>query len=81
MKVTAAFAKAHLPDLLKAVERGESVTISRYRKPVAVLSPAREATKPKRKLGTLKGKIKILDPNWAAPMTNEEVDAFVEGRY
>jgi len=51
MKVTAAFAKAHLPDLLKAVERGKSVTISRYRKPVAVLSPAPEAAKPKRKLG------------------------------
>jgi len=33
MKVTAAYAKANLPELLKAVERGERVTISRYRKP------------------------------------------------
>jgi prevent-host-death family protein len=81
VNVTAAFAKANLPELLKAVERGESVTISRYNKPVAVLSPAPEAAKPKRKLGTLRGKIKIIDPNWAAPMTDEEVEAFVEGQY
>jgi prevent-host-death family protein len=81
MKVTAAFAKTNLPKLLKAVERGESVTISRYLKPVAVLSPAPKAQKPKRKLGTLKGKIKILDPNWAAPMTDEEAEDFIEGRY
>ncbi len=81
MKVTASFAKAHLPYLLGVVERGESVTILRYGKPVAVLSPVPEVPKPKRKLGTLKGKIKILDPNWAAPLTDEEVDAFAEGRY
>ncbi len=81
MKVTASFAKAHLPYLLDVVERGESVTILRYGKPVAVLSPVPEVPKPKRKLGTLKGKIKILDPNWAAPLTDEEVDAFAEGRY
>jgi hypothetical protein len=31
--------------------------------------------------GTLKGKIKIFDPDWARPMTDEEVDAFIEGRY
>lgn len=81
MKVTAAFAKANLPKLLKAVERGESVTISRYHKTVAVLNPAPDVRKPKRKLGTLKGKIKILDPNWAAPMTDTEADDFIEGRY
>jgi hypothetical protein len=35
----------------------------------------------KPKLGTLKGKIKIHDPDWWKPMTEEEVDAFLEGRY
>jgi len=34
----------------------------------------------KRKLGTLRGQIEILDPNWWKPMTSEEADAFVEGR-
>lgn len=81
MKVTAAFAKANLPKLLKAVERGESITISRYHRTVAVLNPAPDAPKPKRKLGTLRGKIKIPDPNWAAPMTDEEAEEFIEGRY
>jgi prevent-host-death family protein len=81
MNVTAAFAKANFSDLLKAVERGECVTISRNRRPVAVLSPAPKAAKPRRKLGTLRGKVKIIDPNWATPMTDNEVEAFVEGRY
>ena len=70
-----------MPELLKAVERGETVTISRYNKPVADLVRSNKAEKPARKLGTLKGKAKIIDPNWAAPMTDEEADAFIEGRY
>ena len=35
----------------------------------------------KRKFGTLKGQIKIIDPDWWRTMTDEEVEAFVEGRY
>jgi len=38
----------------------------------------RPAGKP-RKLGTLKGKIRIVDPDWWKPMTPEDVDAFIEG--
>jgi prevent-host-death family protein len=33
-------AKTHLPRLLKRVERGESITITRHGKPVARLVPA-----------------------------------------
>jgi prevent-host-death family protein len=33
-------AKTHLPRLLSQVERGETITITRRGKPVAVLSPA-----------------------------------------
>ena len=80
MNVTASYAKAKLPELLKAVERGQTITICRYNKPVAELAPVKPVRKP-RKFGTLKGKVKIIDPNWAAPMTDEEVDAFLEGRY
>ena len=79
--VTAAFAKANLPDLLKAIEKGESVTISRYNKPIADLVPSLKAVKPARKFGTLKGKIKQIDPHCWDAMTDEEVDAFIEGRY
>ena len=41
-------------------------------------------TKPTRKkpeLGFLKGKKVVLDPDWWKPMTDEEVDAFLAGRY
>lgn len=34
-------AKTHLPRLLGEVERGETITITKRGKPVAVLSPAR----------------------------------------
>lgn len=81
MNVTASYARAHLPELLKAVQRGKTVTISRYDRPIADLSPSKQARKPPRKFGTLKGRVKIVDPNWAAPMSNAEVHAFIEGRY
>jgi len=35
-------AKTHLPRLLSQVEKGETITITKRGKPVAVLSPARE---------------------------------------
>lgn len=79
--VTAAYAKVHLPELLNTVAKGQSITISRYNKPVAELVPHKDAAKPIPKLGTLTGKLKVLDPNWARPMTDEEVDAFIAGRY
>ncbi len=79
--VTAAYAKAHLPELLKTVRQGKSVTITHYNKPVADLVPSKQARKPTRKFGTLKGKIRIIDPDWAAPMNGDDLDAFIAGRY
>ncbi|MGH9582024.1 MAG: type II toxin-antitoxin system Phd/YefM family antitoxin [Bryobacteraceae bacterium] len=79
--VSAAYAKANLPELLKDAEKGKSVVILRYKKPIAVLSPAPEAEKPKPKFGTGKGKVKLIDPRAFDPMTDEEANAFVEGRY
>jgi len=81
MKVTAAYAKANLPELLKAVEKGERVTISRYRKPIADLVPSMEAPpKPARKLGTGKDMNIIIDPNWhKAIETQEELEEFFKG--
>lgn len=38
-KVGAYEAKTHLPELLKRVEQGERITITRHGKPVAVLAP------------------------------------------
>ena len=71
--VTAAYAKANLGHLLDRVAQGERIVISRYNKPVAELSPPKEERR-KPKLGTGKGKVKILDVNWARPMTEEEIE-------
>ncbi|HEX7362769.1 MAG TPA: hypothetical protein VF283_19940 [Bryobacteraceae bacterium] len=46
-----------------------------------MLSPAPAAEKPKRKYGTLRVKAKLIDPHAFDPMTDEEVEAFIEGRY
>lgn len=81
MKVSVADAKNKLPELIKAVEDGEAVTICRRGAPVVDIVRTKEPARKKRKLGTLKGKIQILDPNWWKPMTHKEVDDFLNGRY
>ena len=80
MQVSVADAKNKLPELIKAVENGEQVTICRRGVPVVDIVRTEEPRKKKRRLGTLKGKIKIIDPDWWKPMTDEEVDDFIEGR-
>lgn len=74
-------AKNKLPELIKAVERGEPVTICRRGNPVVDIVPTKKTVLKKRKLGTLKDKIRIHDPNWWKPMTDKEVDDFLAGRY
>jgi prevent-host-death family protein len=81
MQVNVADAKNKLPELIKAVEDGESVTICRRGVPVVDIVRTKEPTRKKRRLGTLKGKIQILDPDWWKPLADEEVDALIEGRY
>jgi antitoxin (DNA-binding transcriptional repressor) of toxin-antitoxin stability system len=79
--VSAAYAKANLPKLLKDVQKGKSIVISRYKKPIAVISPAPAAEKIGPRFGTGKGRVRILDPHWADPMTDEEVEAMLGDRY
>jgi prevent-host-death family protein len=81
MQVSVADAKNKLPELIKAVEDGESVTICRRGVPVVDIVRTKRPQTKKRKLGTMKGKIKIIDPDWWKPMTDEEVEDFIEGRY
>jgi prevent-host-death family protein len=68
------YAKANLGQLLDRVVQGERIIISRYNKPIAELLPPKQEERPKPKLGTGKGKVKILDPNWAKPMTDDEIE-------
>jgi len=81
--VSVAYLRANLPKILRDVKKGHSVLISRYKKPVALLSaaPAEKSEKPVRRFGTGKGRVRIIDPHAFDPMTDEEVDAFLEGRY
>jgi len=80
MKVSVADAKNKLPELIKAVEDGESVTICRRGKPVADLVRTAKASGEKPNFGTLKNRVIIHDPDWWKPMTEEEVASFLEGR-
>ena len=80
MKVSVADAKNKLPELIKAVENGETVTICRRGVPAVDIVRTKKPSRKKRKLGTLKGKIRILDTDWWKPMSDDEADAFVEGR-
>jgi prevent-host-death family protein len=79
MEVSVADAKNKLPELIKAVEDGEPVTICRRGVPVVDIVRTQKPTRRKRKLGTLRGKIQELDPNWWKPMTDEEVEDFLSG--
>ncbi|HMJ62496.1 MAG TPA: type II toxin-antitoxin system prevent-host-death family antitoxin [Bryobacteraceae bacterium] len=80
MQISIAEAKAKLTQLIHAVEKGEKVTISRHGRPVVDLVPTDWEQRQKPKFGTGKGKFTV-DPHAFDPMTDEEVDAFLEGRY
>ena len=80
VKVSVAEAKNTLPKLIKAVEDGESVTIYRHGTPVVDIVRTKKADSEKPKFGTLKGKVTVVDPDWWRPMTDDEVEAFLDGR-
>lgn len=80
MKVSVADAKNKLPKLIKAVEDGESVTICRRGTPVVDVVRTSKSKRQKPKFGTLKNKVVVHDADWWKPMTEEEVEEFVEGR-
>ncbi len=79
MKISVADAKNKLPKLIKAVEDGEPVTICRRGKPVVDLVRTTKAPRERPEFGTLKNRVTVHDADWWKPMTDDEVDAFVEG--
>lgn len=71
-------AKTHLSELLAAVERGESFTITRRGKPVAVLQPVADA--PTRRAEAI-ARIEALRKRIPGSFTTEEIlSARDEGR-
>ncbi len=70
MNVSIAQAKAHLPKLIRAVEDGETVVITRHGKPVASLGhPPRPDVQVV--LGGMADTIKLL-PGWDDPIDFDE---------
>jgi prevent-host-death family protein len=80
MRVSVAEAKNKLPALIKRAEDGERVTICRRGEPVADLVRSAAPGERKRRLGTMKGKAWEVDPDWWRPMSEQEAEAFLEGR-
>ena len=80
MEVSVAQARNKLTELIKAAEDGEKVTICRRGVPVADIVRTAQRRLKKRVLGTLKGRIRVIDRDWWKPMTTEEVETFLSGR-
>ncbi len=76
MDISVAEAKNRLSELLRSVEEGENVTITRNGKPVAQLVPPPAATRAVR-FGTMRGQIH-LKPGWDAPI---DEDRFLSGQF
>ncbi|OGT41288.1 MAG: antitoxin [Gammaproteobacteria bacterium RIFCSPHIGHO2_12_FULL_37_34] len=70
-------AKTNFSKLIDAVMHGEEIIIAKAGKPAAKLIPI-IVTKPKRKPGTLKGKIRI-SADFDAPLPDDILDSF-EGK-
>lgn len=75
MDVSVAEARNHLTRLIRAVEGGEKVVITRNGKPVAQLSPP-PVTRRSVRLGRMKDRIRFL-PGWDDPI---DIDDFLEGK-
>ncbi|MGH9468302.1 MAG: type II toxin-antitoxin system Phd/YefM family antitoxin [Terriglobales bacterium] len=76
MEVSVAQAKNQLPKLLRAVEGGDEIVITRRGKRVARLTSV-PPEKRKVQFGTMRGKIH-LKPGWDKPITEEE---FLRGKW
>ena len=69
--VSIAEAKNRLPELIRAVEEGEDVIITRHGKPVAQIAPVPPQRR-KIQLGGMRDRVKLL-PGWDAPITEDEL--------
>jgi prevent-host-death family protein len=78
MNVSVHEAKTQLSKLLDLIEQGEEVTIERHGRPVARLVRANASKKPQ--FGAMKGEFSYTE-GWDKPLTDDEADAFWEGRW
>jgi prevent-host-death family protein len=71
MDVSVAEAKNRLPELIRAMENGEPIIITRHGRPVAQIAPPPPQRRTIR-LGAMRDRIKLL-PGWDDPITEEEL--------
>jgi prevent-host-death family protein len=76
MDVSIAEAKNRLPELIRAVENGEQIVITRHGKPVAQLTPPPPERR-KVRFGAMHGRIH-LKPGWDDPI---DLDKFLSGDF
>ena len=76
MDVSVADAKNRLSELLRSVEAGEEVLITRNGKPVAQLVPPPRSRRTVR-FGTMRGRIH-MKPGWDDPI---DIDKFLSGEF
>jgi prevent-host-death family protein len=76
MDVGIAEAKNRLPELIRAVENGERVVITRHGKPVAQIVPPSSPERRQVRLGAMKDRIRLM-PGWDAPV---DLDCFLDTR-
>jgi prevent-host-death family protein len=72
-------AKTHLPRLLGQVERGETITITKRGKPIAVLSPAQQ--QPQRDIRTVIEEFRAYSKEHArtrSPLSPREIKGMTE---
>ena len=82
MTVSVTEAKNRLSELLRAVAKGERLTIERHGQVIAEIVEPSAKRAPR--FGTLKGVVHMTPEQFheaTRPMTEEEVDSFLEGRY
>lgn len=77
MLVSTATAKNRLPELIRAVERGEQVVITRHGKAVAQIVPPPEPAPSRVIFDGMRGRIKLL-PGWDDPI---DEDRFLAGEW
>jgi len=70
------YAKTNLSKLLKQAESGEEVIITRSGQRFQL----QVVNKPKPKFGALRGKVKPVQESLLFAMSDDEADAFIEGR-
>jgi antitoxin (DNA-binding transcriptional repressor) of toxin-antitoxin stability system len=66
--VTLEEAQAKLPELIDRLQPGEELLITRDQKPIAKLTGTAEPARPQRQLGTMKGSVLYLAPDFDAPL-------------